>query len=68
MNLTPFIPLSLGRRGRRVSREGRSPSLTYTPPSLVREGGQGDRLLNSLFIAILTKSKLKAMMGLTARV
>ena len=29
-------------------REGRSPSLTYTPPSLIKGRGQGDRLLNDL--------------------
>ena len=58
MNLTPLIPLSLERRGGRDFREGLRPSLTYTP-SLLREGGQGDRLPNNLFIAILTKSPPK---------
>ena len=37
----------LGQRGGRDFREGQSPSLTYTP-SLLREGGQRDRLLNNL--------------------
>jgi len=48
INLTPFIPLSLKRRGGRDFREGRSPSLSYTPPSLIKGRGQGDRLLNNL--------------------
>ena len=36
-------------------REGRSPSLTYIPPSLnkiTREGGQGDRFPRGLFLAV----------------
>jgi len=41
INLTPLIPLSLGRRGGRDFREGRSPSLTYTPPSLIKGRGSG---------------------------
>jgi len=48
INLTPLIPLSILRRGGRDFREGRSPSLTYTPPSLIKGRGQGDRLLNDL--------------------
>jgi hypothetical protein len=52
INLTPLIPLSFPRRGGRVFREGaKPPSLTYTPPSLLREGGRGIgyyRLLNDL--------------------
>ncbi len=39
INLTPFIPLSLKRRGGRDSREGRRPSLTHTPPSLTKGKG-----------------------------
>jgi len=66
MNLTPLIPLSLERRGGRDFREGRSPSLTYTP-SLLREGGQGDRLLNILFTAILTKLPLRTIMSPTIK-
>ena len=31
----------------RAVREGHSPSLTYTPPSLSKGRGQGDRFLNS---------------------
>jgi len=31
---TRLIPLSFPRRGGRAFREGQSPSLTYTPPSL----------------------------------
>jgi len=41
INLTPFVPLSF-------KREGFCPSLTYTPPSLNKGRGQGDRLLNNL--------------------
>jgi len=41
INLTPLIPLSLGRRGGRDFREGLSPSLTYTPPSLIKGRGSG---------------------------
>ncbi len=50
----------------------RSPGL-YGPPlfiplPLLREDGQRDRLLNNLFIAILTKIQLKATTSLTMRV
>jgi len=58
INLTPLIPLSLRRRGGRDFREGQSPSLTYTPPSLIKGRGQGDRLLNDLIsykVVILDK-------------
>jgi hypothetical protein len=48
INLTPCIPLSLRRRGGRDFREGLRPSLTYTPPSLVKGRGQEDKLLNDL--------------------
>jgi hypothetical protein len=48
INLTPFIPLSLTRRGGRDFREGLRPSLTTLPLPLAMEGGQGDRLLNNL--------------------
>jgi len=47
INLTPLIPLSLKRRGGRGFREGLRPSLTYTPPSLIKGRGQGDRLLKN---------------------
>ncbi len=39
------MTLLLRREGRDL-REGRSPSLTTLPLPLLREGGQGDRLLN----------------------
>jgi len=39
INLTPLIPLSFSRRGGRDFREGQSPSLTYTPPSLIKGRG-----------------------------
>jgi len=47
-NLTPFIPLSFKGEGEEIYREGFHPSLTYTPLPFLREGGQGDRLLNNL--------------------
>jgi len=40
-NLTPSVPLSFPRRGGRDFREGQSPSLTYTPPSLNKGRGLG---------------------------
>ena len=48
---SPFFNSPLKGEGGRDFREGRSPSLTYTPPSLTREGGQGDRLLDNLKFA-----------------
>jgi hypothetical protein len=61
INLTPFIPLSFSRRGGRVykrgfaslwfshgaSKRGVSPSSNFFPLPFLREGGQGDRLLNN---------------------
>jgi len=47
-NLTPFIPLSFEGEGEEIYREGFHPSLTYTPPSLSKGRGQGDRLLINL--------------------
>jgi hypothetical protein len=47
-NLTPFIPLSFKGEGEEIYREGFHPSLIYTPPSLAKGRGQGDRLLNNL--------------------
>jgi len=40
IDLTLFISLSFKERGR-DSREGRSPSLFYTPPSLIKRRGSG---------------------------
>jgi len=51
-NPSPFIPLPLQRGEGRDLREGRSPSLTYTPPSLIKGRRQGDRLLNELLLAL----------------
>jgi len=48
INLTPFIPLSFKGEGEEIYMEGFHPSLTYTPPSLAKGRGQGDRLLNNL--------------------
>ena len=39
--------------GGRDFREGLRPSLTYTPPSLIKGRGQGDRLLNDLIDEII---------------
>ena len=54
-----FAPLGLSsnisllkRRGGRGSREGFRPFLTYTPLPLLREGGQGDRLLENPSIQV----------------
>jgi hypothetical protein len=44
---TRFVPLSILGEGERVFREGLRPSLTPLPLPFVREGGQGDRLLNN---------------------
>jgi len=53
-NLTPYIPLSFKGEGKEIYREGFHPSLTYTPPlPLLRERGQGDRLLDNLLIEIV---------------
>jgi len=48
-NLTPFIPLSFKGGEEEIYREGFHPSLTYTPPSLAKGRGQGDRLLINLY-------------------
>jgi hypothetical protein len=51
LNLTPYVPLSLrGRmkeRGKSLQRGGFAPSLNSLPLPFLREGGQGDRLLNT---------------------
>jgi len=59
IDLTPFFPLSLKGEGEEIFREGLCPSLTYTPPSLIRGRGQGDRLLNNLIIKVLTITKIR---------
>jgi hypothetical protein len=47
INLTPLISLSLTRRGRRGFREeAKPPLLSSLPLPLIKEGGQGDRLLH----------------------
>jgi hypothetical protein len=43
----PLNPPLLQRRGGGDFREGLHPSLTYTPPSLIKGRGQGDRLLKN---------------------
>jgi len=56
-NLTSFIPLSFKGEGEEIYREGFHPSLTYTGAlnslPLLREGGQGDRLLNNLILRLV---------------
>jgi len=56
-NLTPFIPLSFKGEGEEIYKEGFYPSLTYTGAlnslPLLREGGQGDRLLNTLILRLV---------------
>jgi hypothetical protein len=48
INLTPFIPLSLKGEGEEILERGFAPLLLTLLLPLVREGGQGDRLLNDL--------------------
>ncbi len=48
INLTPFIPLSFKGEGEEVLERGEAPLLPTLPLPLIREGGQGDRLLNDL--------------------
>ena len=48
INLTPFIPLSLKGEGEEILERDEAPLLPTLPLPLVREGGQGDRLLNNL--------------------
>ena len=53
-NLSPF---SFEGEGEEIYREGFHPSLTYTGAlnslPLLREGGQGDRLLNNLILRLV---------------
>ena len=44
--LTPLIPLSFEGEGEEILERGEAPLLPSLPLPLVREGGQGDRLLN----------------------
>jgi len=46
INLTPFIPLSFKGEGEEILERGFAPLLPTLPLPLLREGGQGDRLLN----------------------
>jgi len=39
IDLTPFIPLSLKGEGEEILERGEAPSLTYTPPSLIKGRG-----------------------------
>jgi len=50
-NLTPFVPLSFKGGGKRFIERGFTPLLPTLPLSLLREGGQGDRLLINLLWA-----------------
>jgi len=49
-NLTPFIPLSFQGEGEEILERGFAPLLPTLPLPLLREGGQGDRLLNNFNI------------------
>jgi len=53
INLTPFIPLSLKGEGEEILERGFAPLLSTLPLPLIREGGQGDRLLNNFNMVIL---------------
>jgi len=46
--LTPFVPPSLEGDGEETLERGEAPLLPTLPLPLIREGGQGDRLLNDL--------------------
>jgi len=48
INLTPFVPLSFEGEGEETLERGFAPLLLTLPLPLIREGGQGDRLLNNL--------------------
>ena len=48
IDLTPFIPLSLKGEEGEILERGFAPLLPTLPLPLIREGGQGDRLLNNL--------------------
>jgi len=62
--LTPCIPLSFEGEGEEFKGGGFAPSLSFTPPSLTREGGQGDRLLNDQSIKLLRKAINGTKLGL----
>jgi len=49
IDLTPFIPLSLKGEGEEILERGFAPLFSTPPLPLLREGGQGDGLLNNLF-------------------
>ena len=53
VDLTPLIPLSLKGEGEEIEERGEAPLLPTLPLPLLREGGQGDRLLNNLICAFL---------------
>ena len=67
MNLIPFIPSPSQGGGEEILERGEAPLLPPLPLPLLREGGQGDRLLNNLFMAILIKLPLKTMISLIAK-
>jgi len=46
--LTPLIPLSFKGEGEETLERGEAPLLPTLPLPLIREGGQGDRLLSDL--------------------
>jgi len=47
INLTPFIPLSFKGEGEEILERGEAPLFPMLPLPLLREGGQGDGLLNN---------------------
>jgi hypothetical protein len=54
INLTPLIPLSFKGEGEETLERGFAPLLLTLPLPLLREGGQGDRLLNDLLYVIIS--------------
>jgi len=59
--LTPLIPLSFKGEGEEILERGEAPLLPKLPLPLIREGGQGDRLLNDLWLMSLDMTKIAAI-------
>jgi hypothetical protein len=57
-NLTPSIPLSFKGGGMRFIERGFTPLLPTLPLPLLREGGQGDGLLNNLLAMYELNAKI----------
>jgi hypothetical protein len=60
INLTPFIPLSFKGEGEEILERGEAPLFPMLPLPLLREGGQGDGLLNDLNIGVVVNKKAQS--------